>query len=530
IVLEGYVINQTSGDKVAYASVYDTTSFASAISDEYGHYSLRLSTKNDIWLSARKVGFQDTIFEWTGEQPNVMNISIRPTVIPQPDARELPENTPVSLDTTHRKLKFFKPSMEQKVNLMNIRNKLQRKVQFSVVPGVGTNGKLSGSTTVDYSVNLLAGFNGGVRVFEMAGIGNIDWDSVSYLQMAGVFNAVGGPQRGVQLAGLTNLNDATFKGVQMAGFTNVVRKHLTGVQLAGFSNYAHSANGAQLAGFTNIQLDSSDVLQMSGFLNYGKRNNRGAQLAGFANVQGRTYSGVQLAGFTNYVGDSSKFIQLSGFSNVAGRNAKGIQLAGFLNVARKNSHVTQASGFINVAGKLKGAQLGVFNFNDSIDGVAIGFLTFSRKGLHQLEIAGDEVFPANLSLRTGTHHFYNVIGAGYHFGSSASQVWRATYGIGTSVRLGERHRLFFDLQSSMMATNTQIFENQGLHRFLMTYQFAIFPKVAVSLGPSFNVLVSNDHSDLPSELQNLAPYNLNHSATSNSVKAWIGGQLAIRLF
>lgn len=530
ITLDGYVINGATGEKIAYASVYDTTTFASAISDEYGHYSLRLSTKNDIWLSTRKAEFKDTLFEWTGEQSNVLNIFIQPLASQQVDTLEVRESQAIDSDTTQQKLKFFKLSTEQKVNLSNFKDKLLRKFQFSLVPGVGTNGKLSGATTVDYSFNLLAGFNGGVRVVEMAALGNIVWDSVSYFQMAGFFNAVGGPQRGAQMSGFTNLNDDSFKGAQMTGFANVVRKDMRGVQLAGFSNYARSVNGAQLSGFANIQLDSSNLIQLGGFLNYGHRNNRGAQLSGFANVQGKNYSGIQLSGFTNYVGDSSKVVQLSGFSNVAGRNANVFQLAGFINVAGKNSKAIQASGFMNVAGKIKGAQLGIFNFNDSIDGVAVGFLTFSRKGLHQLEIAGDEVFPANLSFRTGTHNFYNVIGAGYHFGPSASQVWRATYGIGTSVRLGERHRLFFDLQSSVMATNSKFFENNGLHRFLLTYQFAIFPKVAVSVGPSFNLLVSNDHLDLPSELQNLAPYNLNNSSTSNYLKAWVGGQLAIRLF
>ena len=516
VVLEGYIINAANEEKIAYASIYDTTTFASAVSNEYGHYTIKLSTKEDIYLTVRKAGFQDTTFQWRGEDPNVFSVRLQPEIV-EPVVE--PATVEDSSETGSKKLKdmkFFKPSEEQKANLINFKNKLKRKVQFSVVPGVGTNGKLSGVTKVDYSINLLGGFNGGVRVAEVGALFNIDWDSVSYFQAAGIFNAVGGPQRGAQFAGFTNLNNDKFKGAQFAGFLNVVRQDI---------------GGAQFAGFGNFMGDSSKAVQAAGFGNFASHSSGGTQLAGFGNFAGNGYLGGQIAGFGNFAGNTYQGGQIAGFGNFAGKNSSGTQIAGFMNVADSNYTGGQIAGFINVAQKIKGTQLGFININDSIEGVPIGFFTFSRKGLHQLEISANEVFPVNLAFKTGTNQFYNIFSTGTRFDSGSAPTWNIGYGIGTSVRTSPRSRIFFDLQTLGLHRGGTGFDGSSLNKLTVSYHFNIWDKVAIAAGPSMNVLVTNSTSTSTADYGSLAPYNFyEHNSGSVNTQMWVGGHLALRFF
>ncbi|MBI9069860.1 MAG: hypothetical protein JEZ09_21385 [Salinivirgaceae bacterium] len=70
----------------------------------------------------------------------------------------------------------------------------------------------------------------------------------------------------------------------------------------------------------------------------------------------------------------------------------------------------QASVFLNVTNKLKGVQLGVFNYVDSLEsGLAIGFLSVVRNGYRAVEVSTNESFYANATFKTGTRQFYNII-------------------------------------------------------------------------------------------------------------------------
>ncbi len=501
VVLEGYIVNSLDNSKIPYASIYDTTTFASAVSDEYGHYTIRLSTKEDIVLKVRKSGFVDTTFNWIGEDPNVFNIAIQP-LIAMPVSDSLSSADSLVSDRKRLKdMKFFNPSEEQKANLLNFTENLKRKVQVSVLPGIGTNGRLSGVTKVDYSLNLLGGFNGGVRVAEIGTIFNIDWDSVSYFQAAGVLNAVGGPQVGGQFAGFANLNNDSFKGGQFGGFLNIVRRDMRGGQFAGFWNYMG---------------DSSKAIQA----------------AGYANVAGINSKGIQLAGFGNYARRGFKGIQASGFGNFVGKNGRGAQLAGFVNIADSNFRGAQIAGFANVAGKIKGTQIGFINVNDSIDGFALGFLTFSRKGLHQLELSGNEVFPLNLAFKTGTNSFYNSFTAGMRFDDGTNQTWNVGYGIGTSVRASTKSRVFFDLQGHAIQRGTDFSSASNLNKLTVSYQYNFTDKIAIAAGPSLNLLfVENDYPNA-SHYSSLAPYDFLNGSINSTVDAhmWVGGHLALRFF
>jgi hypothetical protein len=408
---------------------------------------------------------------------------------------------------------------------------------------------LSSSTVVDYSLNVIGGFNGGVRKAEIGGFFNIDVDSVRYFQAAGFLNAVGGYQSGVQLSGFANLNNDGFYGVQSAGFINTVRKDFVGVQAAGFGNMTIGKfEGIQAASFYNIKGDSGRVVQLagfanysgkntvgvqaSGFVNYAAKNFIGTQIAGFVNYAAKDFSGPQVAGFVNYAGNNYRGAQIAGFVNYAGIESKGPQIAGFVNFARRDFSGIQISGFMNVAKNIKGLQLGVININDTISGVPIGFFSFSRKGLHQLEISSNEFLPFQLAFKTGTKKFYNTFIGSMRTLQNSNAIWAFGYGIGTSIDISSRSSVFFDLQSYSL--QKAIFsETNSLNKLIVSYQFQWRKKLAIAVGPSLNVyVVQNASSQSGTEFRAIATYQFYDQTFSSdvNVQMWVGGHISIRLF
>ena len=544
--VEGYVLDKVTGEKIPYATIYDTTSLTATISDEYGHFSLKLTNPSVIYLNVKKAGYLDTATRINKTGTELINFYLNPEV--------KKETVATTVDTANffekvKNMKFLKPSPERKANISNFKEQLKTKAQVSFIPTLGTNGMLSSSTVVDYSFNVIGGFNGGVRKAEIGGMFNIDVDSVRHFQAAGFLNAVGGYQSGVQLSGFSNFNNDAFKGVQSAGFINTVRKDFEGVQAAGFGNLTLGKfEGVQAAGFYNIKGDSGKVVQLSGFsnysgknttgiqaagfVNYAAKNFRGTQVAGFVNYAGKEFNGPQLAGFVNYAGNNFRGTQVAGFVNYAGVESRGPQLAGFVNFARKDFTGVQISGFLNVAKNIKGVQLGFININDTISGVPIGFFSFSKKGLHQLEISSNEFLPYQLAFKTGTKRFYNSFIGAMRTTQNANPIWSFGYGIGTSLDLSPRSSIFFDLQTYSLHKET-FSETNSLNKLIVSYQFQWKKKLAIAVGPSFNVYVVQDASSQSgTEFRAIAPYQFYDKTFSSdtNVQMWVGGHVSIRIF
>lgn len=332
-----------------------------------------------------------------------------------------------------------------------------------------------------------------------------------------MFNSVGGPQIGFQAAGLANVNGSTFEGAQFSGLCNLVNGKVRGAQFAGLANITGSSfYGFQGAGFWNQNMDSSTVVQAAGFVNLTVRATEGAQLAGFINLAGKDFEGAQVAGFINLAND--------GF--------EGAQVAGFINLADDGFEGTQVAGFINAAGDMQGTQVGFINISDSLAGAPIGFFSYSRKGLHQLEVSTNEIMPFNVGFKSGTNHFYNSFVGGARSGSGGSPFWSFSYGIGSSVRLGNRSRVFFDLQSSSIQRGNT-FRKSLLNKLTASYQVNLSNKFALAVGPSFNVfLIDGVSTGIGSEMSALTPYSFYDRSFNNDVKlnTWIGGHIAIRVF
>lgn len=466
VQMSGYVSNKVSGETIPYATLYDSITLTSANSNEYGYYNLTLKNAENPLIIVKKEGYRDTTIQWAQSGTSVYNIRLE----------ALPAVMDSTLDTLDKNAKIdwfqrFIPDEEQKSTFKNFREQLQRKTQVSFVPKVGTNGNLSSRTTVDYSFNVLGGFNGGARVLEIGGLFNLDWDSVSYFQAAGIFNKVGGHQRGAQFAGITNINNADVHGAQFAGITNITNGEVIGTQSAGIVNSAKQFKGGQFAGIANYSYESSI----------------GGQFAGIFNQSKGMIKGVQVA------------------------------------------------GILNVADSIQGAQIGLINVSNSINGVPIGLFSFSRRGLHQLEISTNEAFHLNVAFRTGVNQFYNTLVGGVKFNAGLSgeeTLISYGYGLGTSIRTSRKSRLFFDFQAMRLHRNGFIWNLNAMGKFAISYQWQITPLFAVAAGPSFNAMIVK-HSSTSSfyNYYSLAPNSIyTVSFDDHMLRTWVGGHIALRFF
>lgn len=300
VVISGYVVDEASGEKVESASVYNPATLRSVTTDHYGYfeYIVKKPTPDDYKLIVKKIDYTDTVVFASPKRSSFQKISLRID-------KEKVNNVGESISKPATQLWLWTKRSVASIHLSNIRDTIHRTWQVSFVPFVGTNRKLSGSVTNDWSFNIIGGYSAGTNKAEFGGVFNINTGNVKSFQGAGVLNLNGGETNGVQLGGLFNLNLQSASGVQAAGFTNLIMR---------------DAHGAQLAGFLNLTA----------------KHTEGAQVAGFANIS-KSISGTQVAGFVN-VAQHVKGLQI-GFLNITD-SIRGVPV-GFLSFVAKGYHTLE---------------------------------------------------------------------------------------------------------------------------------------------------------------------------------------------
>ncbi len=319
---------------------------------------------------------------------------------------------------------------------------------LSLITPLGTNGMQSWNTTNLISLNLIAGYSGGLKGVEFGGFANALKGDMNGIQIAGFCNNTFGVANGIEMAGFWNLNKGIVNGLMLSGFANVALDTVVGFQGSGYVNYAHGASGSQLSGFVNVSTGSVKGIQGTGFANVTVGDTRGVQASGFANVTTGTHKGLQASGFVNYT-----------------RRLSGVQL-----------------GFINVA--------------DTVEkGIPIGFLSFVRHGYKVIQIGGNETFFGELTFKTGVRRFYNIVSVGAAVVDGTPR-WGFGYGLGTLFPVGKR----FDL--SLEGVSWQI--NDGawyeghmdlLNRLNLSLSYNITRTIGVYAGAAFNVRVTGNEID-----------------------------------
>lgn len=440
--VSGYVTDGATGDALPDVTVFEQQQLASAITGKDGFFRLQLKDR-DRYKSAEiviKKGFYvDTSLSLIKGYDQELSLSIRPETYTLPDMVV----TQYSGGGRSRFSRFLLSSRLKTQSLNLGKYFVDKPYQLSIIPGVGTHGKMSGQVANKVSFNVLGGYTGGVEGAEFAGVFNINKSSVKYAQFAGVCNIVSG----------------NAEGFQASGVSNYVEGKAVGAQCAGVMNKAGRVDGVQAGGVLNMAFDTVKGVQLGGFMNGAPTSN--VQAAGFINIAGNI-DGAQMAGFINIAGHASGS-QAAGFINIA-EDVAGAQVAGFINIARKVKGV-QISGFINVA--------------DTSD-CPVGFINIVRSGDKAIGVSFDEFGIASVALRSGGRVLYGIFGMA---GNTSNSMYGFELGLGAHLRLTRHVRINTELASLAISNLGGAYYNDYALRCLPAIRFG---PIEVFAGAGFN--------------------------------------------
>lgn len=495
--ISGYIEDAETKERIPFASVYDSVSLASTITDANGYYSLNLEQHPG---DARSIGvsksqYLDTFILIRPVEKQTISVALKKAGYDTIRQTESQDSATKQLNRNPIVKSLI--SVRQRLQTENIHINLSRGWQVSLLPFVGTHGELSGKIRNNFSLNIFGGYNGGFDGAEFGSLFNIDRDSCVGAQFGGMINLTAVKFRGGQFAGIANGHFGNFEGGQFGGIANVNTGNFKGGQFAGILNTnVRHFEGAQFGGIMNVNTGGFKGLQAAGILNTNIRGFEGVQVGGIANFSQRI-QGSQIAGILN--------------STV---RAKGTQIAGILNLAKT----------------IQGAQIGLFNVADTVNGVQIGFLSFSRSGIHMLEYSYNDVMAHNITFRTGSKLFYNIIGVS--FNPYPQKAFGVTYGVGSRIISRPKSALHINLSSHSFYLGTWD-DFSSLARLSVYIEKKIYKHLSVMAGPDINFYYTNGvvnsapgYKSRISYINPLWSYNFNYGRHAD---AWIGFHIGLSL-
>lgn len=549
--ISGYVRDKHNGQMIVNASIYERSDLMSAFTNTEGYFHLRLKDKGrqpSVQITVSKELYVDTMLYVMPGFDREISIAISPAMPVQ--LREFTVSDDV--DKTWLGTRLLSEGLRRQTR--NIGKFFAEKpVQTSLVPSLGSHGKMAGQVVNKFSLNLVGGYSAGLDGVEIAGGYNINKGNAQYAQVAGIFNLVGGTVKGVQVAGIFNRNMHYVEGAQIGGISNVADGRLLGAQISGIFNRAvDSVNGIQIAGLYNRIQGNVTGGQISGLMNHSGGHLEGIQVSGLINrVQGAAQGaqitglinytaemrGIQIAGLVNHasgqltVGGQAKDsvpwrpegkapgMQLSGCYNQHRGSGHGVQITGGWNHARDTMRGLQLSLFGNSAGYNRGVQFGLVNISDSSDGIAIGLVNIVKKnGYYKVEAFASDVAPANLQFKSGRKGFYSILSGGALSGMHY-------LGLGVGGEWALKGRLSMNTDVSQLNFFDSGWKSLG-------QAWRVSPSVRVRLvkwahifgGPSFTFLDDNNAiTDRPGK-------GYPGFSADNGRSGWLGWQLGLSFF
>lgn len=507
--LRGYVVDKTTGEKLKDVTVYEPITLSSAVTNSYGYFEIKMGkTPEQLKLVVNKADYTDTLISVPQARRRLLKIPLHINK----------EKIATRADSLASKLeRFWKNQIvnPKSKELINVTDTLYRKTQFSLVPFIGTNQRLSGNVINDYSFNLIGGYSLGVKKVEVGGIFNRVRGNAEDVQFAGAFNTIGGEMHGVQVAGIFNANYEGTDGVQVAGITNINWNVSGPVVIAGGVNFTRvGSEGAYVAGLGNFTLGYQKGSHTAGLFNFSTDD------AGPSNI----------AGLMNFSAKNSRGLQLSGLLNFTARNHRGAQITGALNFAGKRLEGMQF-GLLNYASKVKGTQLGILNITDSIKGTPVGLLSIVGNGYHKIEISVDEIFYANLAFRSGVRNFYNILTAGVKPQTFEDDFtfWTFGYGIGTAPKLAKWLDLNVDLTANQLMDRKKVESIHLLNKLYLGFDVHATPHFSITFGATLNAQVTEINESYPPLFTKYQPEIFHEFESKDKhVAMWWGGKLGLR--
>jgi hypothetical protein len=490
-IITGYIYNANDSTPLPDASIYVKQTRQASVSNSFGYFKLSYTNKlPTLSVSFAKETFKDTSLVVYNESKKTLSIYLFPkpnekTIIKRNDTLVKMDSSriaPLAIDSSvlppSKLTSFFNRLKRKNPNIRNISDTLFSNFSIGLVPKISTNSLLSFNTINKFSLNILVGYSKGINGAEIAGVANIDYGDVKYVQIGGAINVVLGNVKGVQIAGAINATEKNTLGAQIAGAFNINRGKLEG-------------------------------LQISGVLNYNRKLLTGAQIAGFGNITKTKVTGMQISGFFNH-----------------SKKAEGAQIAGCYNLTDSITGL-QLAGLFNAAKFVKGMQLAPFNFADSVAGIPFGIFSYVKKGYHKLEVASDEIGFTTIGFGTGVEKFHNVIMIGGNY--RKTDLITASYGLASNFKLSQNNYLAVSVSQHYIhsLSNTNQFYFNSLSKAYIGFERKINTKLRIGAGPTFNVLTSdlNDPQYIQ-QLNTLPLYQFyNQNFDNSNIKMWIGGSI-----
>lgn len=414
-IVSGYIIDVQTNKRLENVSVIEKNALQSTLTNKDGVFELRLKNiSQTIELTAVKENYKTVTTMFLSE------VKIQ---------KENRKSTSDYIDGDFSAIeksgigRFF-ISSKQKIQSLNIGGFISKvPVQASLIPSISTHGMMNAQIVNNFSLNVLGGYNAGVRGLEIGGLYNINRMNVEALQMAGIFNTVGGSVNGVQLAGIYNNVFGNLNGLQISGIHNSVK-------------------GSQI--------------------------------------------GLQMTGIYNNVYKDSKGLQVAGIHNTVNGSQNGLQFAGIYNIGKDKVQGAQIAGLFNYAKELDGVQFGLVNITDSPSGYSFGLLNLKKGGYKKISITSNEISDVNLSVKTGDHKMYTILMAGRSERNDEEKLFSFGIGLGKNIPLGKRFSYNPEFSTQYLYLGNWDRYN-SLNKFDSSFSFQLFKGVALSAGPSFNL-------------------------------------------
>ncbi len=500
--------------------IYAVKDQKAVITDKNGHYSISLK-KQPQYINISHPYFSDTLI-LTETLNKGITIRLQYKRKPITDDIELTKLETKLPELQHNETNFENNELVKRLvsqeaiyvaNNLSIRK--HSPAQLSFIPWFSSNAKHKGLQTNILSLNILAGYSGGLCGLEVGGLANIIHNDVIGMQVGGLTNIVNGNTNGAQFGGILNYNFGYLNGIQIGGIGNISRNATRGIQAGGIFNI----NKGDIAGF-----------QIGGITNINSGSVKGAQLAGIYNFS-PSASGVQIAGILNTTKGNIKGAQLAGISNYASAT-KGVQISSIMNISSGDVTGVQISGIINKAKGLNGLQLGIVNIADSVEnGLQFGLLNIVKNGYRAFEFTTNETYAFDFLYKTGGKKLYSIINVAVD-----KNEFGAGYGLGLVQPMSTKLSVSVDALATAMlfTTDTEnMFKGQKSSiRVALNYDF--YKHIGVTTGVSFNFFDPYRENEKSISANGLPFYSNSNDLISQSIQtnhniAWVGWFVGIRL-
>jgi len=505
--VSGFVSDRTTGQRIPNATVYERHQLISTFTNNEGYYRLRLRDKYPAAaISVSKDLYSDTSLLLLASNDQTVNVSISPYTKLLPTV-EITGHSQVE-KTWFGKFLLSSKLRDQSENLRHFF--ADKPYQVSLLPGLGTHGRMGGQVENKFSLNILGGYTAGVDGVELAGAFNIVKNDVHNVQVAGLLNMTGGKMIGFQFAGLHNNVLDSMRGVQVAGISNNIIGSQKGVQLSGaVQRVEKNMTGAQVAGLINSTYGKVDGAQVSGAFNFAMDSMHGFQVAGLLNTAEDVHG-----------------VQVASVGNVDGGNMRGLQLGGIFNTAQ---HVegTQIAAIFNKAKYLEGVQIGFINIADSSTGYTIGLINIVKKGYHKASVYSNDLLPINVSWKSGSAKLYSILTGGLDF-NQQDRSFIIGYGIGREMLMHQHYSVtaeFYGINYHFAGSD----EHFVIYRFAGAFQYKPKKGITVFAGPVISTGFRSVQEGVKATAEKLPGQNYPGFGDIDS-RAWLGWQLGITIF